>query len=75
LELVGRTSAHPLVSLNPVWDDMIRTRNPANAASGAANLFGTSTPTVKPPALNAATAVAPTATHHHGGSPWTPRCA
>ena len=72
MELVGRISAQPVLSRKPVCDDMIRARNPPNAASGAANRLGQHTPTANPAALNAVTAVAPTATHHHGGWPWTP---
>ena len=40
LELVGRISAQPLVSLNPVCDDITIARNPPNAATGAANRLG-----------------------------------
>ena len=72
LELVGRISAHPLVWLNPVCDDITMTRNPPKAASGAANRLGKKTPTANPAALNAATATAPTGTHHHGGDPPIP---
>ena len=72
LELVGRISAHPLVCLNPVCDDITMARNPPNAATGAANRLGQQAPTANPAALNAVTAVAPTATHHHGGVPATP---
>jgi len=43
-----------------------------NAASGAANRLGYNAPSAKPAALNASTAAAPTATHHHGGSPRAP---
>ena len=71
-ELVGRISAHPLGLLNPVCDDITQARNPPNAASGAANRLGKKTPTANPAALNAATATAPTTTHHHGGEPSTP---
>ena len=67
-ELVGRISAHPLVWLNPVCDDISSARNPPNAASGAANRLGNKAPTANPAAQNAATAAAPTATRHHGGA-------
>ncbi len=75
MELVGRISGHPLGSLNPVCDDITIARKPRNAASGAANRLGEYTPTANPAALNAATATAPTPTHHHGTSPWSPRLA
>ena len=43
-----------------------------NAAAAAANRLGQKAPMANPKALNAVTAVAPTATHHHGGAPPTP---
>ena len=72
MELVGRIIAHPLVWLKPKRDDISRTRAAPNAATGAANRLGQKTPTANPAALNAVTAVTPTATHHQGGAPPTP---
>ena len=55
--------------LNPVCDDITITRNPPNAATGAANRLRKKAPRVNPAALKAVTAAAPTPTHHHGGEP------
>ena len=72
MELVGRISAHPLLWLNPIWNDRNITRNPPNAATGAANRLAQEAPMANPTALNAVTAATPTATHHQGGVPATP---
>ncbi len=72
LALPGKISGQPLVSLNPFCDDTITARKAPNAATGAANRLGKKAPTANPTTLNAVTAVAPTATHHHGGEPWRP---
>ena len=70
-ELVGRISAHPLLSLKPICDDIAHANSPPNAATGAVNRVGKYAPAANPAALNAATPTAPTATGQYGGPPQT----